>query len=349
MALLSAALVLLLSRTSTRRIISPSRLFSVTSLKVSYNEKNLISSTKSNTVRIFQSLLAKRQKRQELEATVVEGSKMIFDLLRNPETRDLVQHILVSTDDWNDYVPILDKLIHSHEEYGKTTQAPIVPLISPATASVVRACSDVITNQGIVAKVSIPKPQISLRQHNYPFYVIADGLQDPGNVGTLLRSCAAAGAAGFIVLPNTCDPWSPKAVRSAMGTSFQLPIMQASGWEECCELLEQCNCRRVLAATMLVNNDEDNEGKLTQQSTCYFDIDFTSEPVAIVLGSEGSGLSNEIYKELLASPDSVGKDGELRMEAVHIPMQTGVESLNAAVCGSLMLYEYVRQRTIKEK
>lgn len=296
---------------------------------------------------------------------------MIFDLLRNPQTRGLVQQIIIASEHWNDYASRLED-IFQHTSETETTASLELPEILPATSQVVAACSDVVTCQGIVARVSIPKPTNSIisntaatssgktqtqEQTRHPIIVIADGLQDPGNLGTLIRSCAAAGVTQLVALPNTCDPWSPKSVRSAMGMSFALPIkttngnMNAVAWRECCDwLFQEFHCQRVLAATMVENDDEGHTSK------CYFDIDYTSEPTAIVLGSEGSGLSNEIYQHLLDSKkkkesmvDGSQASTRIQVQAIHIPMMASVESLNAAVSGSIILYEYVRQRNMKDR
>jgi TrmH family RNA methyltransferase len=288
----------------------------------------VISSAKSTTIKTFQALLTKRRKREELKATVVEGPKMIFDLLQDSSTFHLVEQILVSTEKWDDYYAQLCDVVSDHDDRQ-------LPQLLPTSPQVLNSCSDVVTTQGIVAKVTIP--ELSPFSHKKPaIYLVADGLQDPGNLGTLIRSCRATRVAGLFMLPNTCDPWSPKTIRSAMGTTFQLPLVQVDSWSDCMQQLNQLGCTNVYAATMLDDTIRERQ-KQQQQQQPYYKIDFTSTPTAIVLGSEGSGLSEGIRQALV--------DGEI--SAVHVPMEPGIESLNAAVCGSVILFEYARQLLVK--
>ena len=201
--------------------------------------------------------------------------------------------------------------------------------------------------------------------------MILDGVSDPGNVGTLLRSSLAVGVVGAILLPGCCDVWNPKSVRSAMGASFQLPIIQTDSWQECVQYLQTKNVRQIYAATMI---DDDNEGNDTDgdnhrkaaASVPYFDVDFTEQASALIIGSEGNGLSTEIRQLLLTSLSSTTKkeSDDIAMgmnetttatttptmiRATHIPMEAGIESLNAAICGSVILFEYSRQCLQKVK
>lgn len=290
-------------------------------------QNNVISSTKSNTVKKIQGLLNKRKKRAELGQTIVEGPRMVFDLLDNLQTRSLVQQVLVSTDEYEgDYQ---SRLAAAASASSSETFVQLV------TAPVLKACSDTVTPQGIVALVDIPRFD-NIPPPSYPLYLVLDGVSDPGNLGTLLRSSLAVGVAGVVLLPECCDVWNPKAVRSAMGASFQLPIVQVSSWQEALERLQQdwnVDTSSVYAATMMEETDN------SQGSRPHFDIDWLVHPTALVIGSEGNGLSPEIRQALEHKTDN----GHHRIKAVHVPMQSGIESLNAAVCGSVILFEYARQ------
>jgi len=281
-------------------------------------ESNLISSTKSNTVKKIQALLHKRKKRLEYGKTVVEGTRIVLDLLADTKTRHLVKQVLISTDKWDSYYHELLETLQDEEH---------LPSILPATPPVLAACSDTVTPQGIVAIVDIPN--LTIQERRFPLYLVIDRVQDPGNLGTILRSCAATGVSAVYLLPDSCDPWNPKAVRSGMGTSFQVPIRQPSSWQDCLEDLESLACRRIWAATML----DDVVG------TSHYHVDWVGEPTALVIGSEGNGLSSAIRKTLTSNS---------MIRPVHVPMEVGVESLNAAVCGSVIMFEYLRQRQLKE-
>ena len=169
-----------------------------------------------------------------------------------------------------------------------------------------------------------------------PFYLILDGLSDPGNVGTLLRSASAVGIEAVILLPNCCDVWSPKAVRSAMGATFHVPIAKVNSWDDCLEFMERCNVssKNIYAATM-EGNDVLTSDQEKLRSLAYHEVDWLSNGNgnALCIGKEGTGLSSGVRHDVA--------NGVIR--SVHVPMDSGIESLNAAVCGSVIMFEYHRQ------
>jgi TrmH family RNA methyltransferase len=149
-----------------------------------------------------------------------------------------------------------------------------------------------------------------------PLIVVLAGLQDPGNLGTIVRSAEAFGADGVISLPGTVSAWNPKAVRASAGSVFRVPILAASEIEAL-EHLREAGVR--IVATTVSGTDAG-------------DIQILSEPVALLIGNEGNGLTTE----LIAKADV----------AVTIPCPGSVESLNAAVAASVLLYEASRQRSV---
>ena len=314
-----------------------------------YNHGDLLTSTSSTTVKRFIGLSKKAKKRRDAGETVVEGPRMVLDLLTNPTTRPWVHQILVSTDLEGDETASirdeLDRVLRAAKDDNDNH-----PLsIHMATPQVVKACSDTVTPQGILARVQIPPwnldevLQVSQHQpqqpNQTPLYLVLDGVSDPGNLGTLLRSSVAVGVTAVLLLPGSCDVWNPKAVRSAMGGSFLVPTFSLASWGEALELLHtQCNCHSIWAATML----QDNQGRVV--SSAHYDIDWNQHPQALVIGSEGTGLSPSVRQSLATAGDDDNDDsrgGVVR--AVHVPMQGTIESLNAAVCGSVIMFEYMRQ------
>ena len=309
----------------------------------SIRSDNIISSTKSNTVKRIQAILSKRKKREEFGQTLVEGPRMVLDLLQSTRTRGLVQQVLVSTEEYSRYVDILQSL---NCDDGSSLD---IRLITP---DVLKACTDTVTPQGILALVDIPKPlpSISTLQPldstcKHPLYLVLDGISDPGNLGTLLRSSLAVGVKAVMLLPGCCDVWNPKAVRSAMGASFQVPIVEVATWQEAVERLTVEGCvQSIYAATMMDEHDIPSPPLTTTTTTTtkrmtsrsHFDINWLEHPTAIVIGSEGNGLS-------LAVRQAIYDPSNQLVQAVHVPMQAGIESLNAAVCGSVILFEYSRQ------
>jgi TrmH family RNA methyltransferase len=144
--------------------------------------------------------------------------------------------------------------------------------------------------------------------------VVLAGLQDPGNLGTILRSAEAFGASGVVCLPGTVSAWNPKAVRASAGSIFRVPLLAASE-KECLEQLREAGVR--IFATAVRGTEPADRAEL-------------SGPVAIIIGNEGNGVD----EALAAKADA----------RITIPCPGPVESLNAAVAASVLLYEAARQR-----
>lgn len=153
-------------------------------------------------------------------------------------------------------------------------------------------------------------------QHPTALLVILAGLQDPGNLGTILRSAEAFGASGIICLPGTVSPWNPKAVRASAGSVFRLPCLAVTE-SVALERLREAGVR--LFAT-------------TVHTAQPADLADLAGPVALLIGNEGSGLPADLAEKADA--------------ALTIPCPGPVESLNAAVATSVLLYEAARQRGI---
>jgi RNA methyltransferase, TrmH family len=174
------------------------------------------------------------------------------------------------------------------------------------------------TPQSIAALVEPPKwtweQLLGSRRNSVPLVIVLAGLQDPGNLGTILRSAEAFGATGVISLPGTVSAWNAKAVRASAGSVFRVPIV-ASNVDECFAQLKKAGVR-VLATTA--------------RETKSADLAELAGPVALVIGNEGNGVPEEIVRKT---------DG-----AIAIPCPGPVESLNAAVAASVLLYEASRQR-----
>lgn len=310
---------------------------------------DLLTSTSSNTVKKFVGLQQKAKKRRESGETVVEGPRMVLDLLQNPHTRPLIQQIVVSTDLDASIERELQSLLQPQQQDDGNSNAPIIN-IQRAMPHVVAACSDTVTPQGIVARVRIPTwtaqdmtPSPQQQSSVAPLYLILDGVSDPGNVGTLLRSSVAVGVAAVLLLPGSCDVWNPKAVRSAMGSSFVVPTLACPNWDEAWDILQKgwnCQPQHIWAATML---QDEQTGRIV--SSAHYDVDWTQQPQALIIGNEGTGLSPTVRATLRMDDDgSDDTSDSQRIQAVHVPMQGPIESLNAAVCGSVIMFEYMRQQ-----
>ncbi|KAL9181445.1 hypothetical protein ACHAXT_010250 [Thalassiosira profunda] len=315
----------------------------------------------SKTVKLFKAVhRANKAKRLDLGLTVAEGVRLVSDILADEQSRNLVRRIVVSesllsdeknADEYQEKLQSLLEMVDQESRERKQHYANSgagggdakICSINVGTDKVVEACSGTVTSQGVVALMTIPPqfdPVTSIANSSNqevkmpPFYLVLDGLSDPGNVGTLLRTCAASHVTALILLPGSCDVWNPKAVRSAMGASFRVPVLEMGrsgereALEEVLDLLERggVDRRRVFAATM--ESSGDNE------SVAHYAVDFTQKSgAAVILGREGEGLRPDVL--------DVVRNGEI--STVFVPMAPGTESLNAAVCGSVIMFERMRQ------
>ena len=174
--------------------------------------------------------------------------------------------------------------------------------------------------QGVAALVQVKQFTVEdvLERLQVGPIVVVVGLQDPGNLGTILRSAEAFGSAGVVLGEGTVSPFNSKVIRASAGSIFRLPVViskAAGGMEKICATLRSAEVRLIATSS--------HKGAALDQANI-------TGPVAIFVGSEGAGLR----RELLAQVD----------ELVTIPHAAQVESLNAGVAGSLMLYEAARQR-----
>jgi TrmH family RNA methyltransferase len=180
--------------------------------------------------------------------------------------------------------------------------------------------TDVHSPQGVIAIARRPVFEWDALKKKAPApCVILDGLQDPGNAASIIRTAEAAGAAGVITTPRTAHLFSPKALRGAMGSTLRVPILEHRSPDEIIRELQSGNYA-LLGTTVLKANPD---------ALSYTAIDW-KKAWAIVLGQEGQGLSAD-WKSCLKA-------------TIHIPMAPPVESLNVAASAAVLLYESARQR-----
>ena len=172
------------------------------------------------------------------------------------------------------------------------------------------------SSQGIMAAVRIPQlTQQQFMEHIAGGNVIVlDRLQDPGNIGTILRTCDAAGYRGAVMIKGTADIYSPKVVRAAAGSVFRIPAYYTAGARYGVKLLKD-------AGLQIIGTGFDTEDM-------YYDVDMRRN-TAVVIGNEGNGISEEM--------------AALCDRTVKIPMRGNIESLNAAVAAGILIYESIRQ------
>ena len=147
--------------------------------------------------------------------------------------------------------------------------------------------------------------------------VVMAGVQDPGNVGTIVRSAEAFGATGVVAARGTADPWSPKALRASAGSGFRLPLLRGMATPI---LLAQLRVERIAVVAAIARTQDDAASE-------HLDL---REKLALFIGSEGGGLPGEVLRAADAT--------------LSIPISAHVESLNAGVAASVLLYEVANQR-----
>jgi len=173
--------------------------------------------------------------------------------------------------------------------------------------SIMKKVSGMQTSEGIIAEIEMPEPA-SLK--GLKFIVAFDGIADPGNLGTLLRTALALGWEGAFIIDETCDPFNEKALRAARGATFRLPIAWGN-WQMLHELISKNHLNPVVA---------DLQG--TPIEKCE-----RKDSILLVLSSESQGVSEDARKVC---------------DPVTIPMPGEMESLNVAIAGGILMYSFLR-------
>jgi RNA methyltransferase, TrmH family len=220
----------------------------------------------------------------------------------------------------------IEAVIVSDELAPKEKAASLVAELAKASNRVATVSEKLLesvsytkTPQGIV--LLAPRPASSIehfeaKQKESPLVVVMHRINNPVNVGAILRTAEAAGASGAIATGDTSDPFSPKSLRGAMGSAFRLPVWSGPTYEEALAWCSQHQIQTICADV--------------HASANYDQVDW-KQPSALILGSESVGLT----REEIAAADL----------AVRIPMRSAAESLNVAVAAGVLLYEAVRQRS----
>ena len=242
--------------------------------------------------------LQRRHARERHGLFVAEGVRTVFELLRSPLT---LRSALTAPDFTHDQ-PLLSAL----RERG-------IP-VQEVTAAEFASAAGTETPQGILAIAEVPKHDLTSIPLTEPFrLIVLDAVQDPGNVGTIVRTAAALGAAAIVSLPGTVDLWNAKVVRSSMGALFHHPTL-ACTWEE----LTSFRARHQVS---LWGADATGESL----STLAKARGGIPSRLAIAVGNEGSGLSAQTRQ---------GAD-----KLVSVEIAASVDSLNVAVATGILLYE----------
>jgi RNA methyltransferase, TrmH family len=219
----------------------------------------------------------------------------------------------------------IEAVVVSEELLRKERVAAVIQELSQASKrfgsvseKLLESVSYTKTPQGIVVLAQRPESsetRLAAQLDGSPLLVVLHRINNPVNVGAILRTAEAAGAAGVIATKNTSDPFSPKSLRGAMGSAFRLPIWSGPAYTEMIEWCRQRSLATICAAV--------------DATAAYTELDWT-RPSALILGPESTGLTAE--------------EQELADRRVSIPMKGMAESLNVAVAGGVLLFEAARQR-----
>lgn len=250
-----------------------------------------ITSLQNERVKLAHGLQTRPRTRRKERKIVLEGAKLIREAMSRRH-KPLFVFYQPDTADYEMIAYLQDRKIE----------------IVPVNAEVMRHVSDTETPSGLVAVLPLPVPPLPRSPRRV---LICDNLRDPGNLGGILRTAAAAGVDVALLSPGSADPYNPKALRGGMGAHFRLPVVEAE-WPA---IGEYCAALRVYVAA--------GEGDLR-----YDQADW-SAGWALIIGSEGEG----------AGPQA----RELAARQVYIPMAAQTESLNAVVAAGILLFEAARQ------
>ena len=254
----------------------------------------MLTSTKNPRIQHIRKLQSSSRTRRDEKLFIVEGIRLAEEALIAGWQPDVV----LFTED-------IDRRGQNIVLQFKNRGVEVLP-VSP---HVMQAASDTQTPQGILAVLPI---KTLLIPENPDFLLILDGLRDPGNLGTILRTARAAGVDSVLLTPGGVDPFSPKVVRAGMGAHFKLPI-HIMEWETI--------GKQFTGLTFFL---ADSSGGQTHYQSNF------ETPLALIIGGEAHGAGNQSQK--------------LATSHIHIPMLGNAESLNAAVAAAILMFEVIRQR-----
>lgn len=255
----------------------------------------MITSTHNPKLKLVRALQGRAKERREAGAFVVDGVRLIEE---------------AASSNWGFRFALYDETLN---ERGRSQVEGLKSRgvdVEEVSTLLMKSLSETETPQGILAVLEFSQMPIPESPN---FLLIPDKIRDPGNLGTLLRSAAAAGVHAVLLPPETTDAFAPKVLRSGMGAHFHLPICSMN-WDEIDQLVRLTGIQVLLA---------DMDGQPCWQTDLR-------QPVALIIGSEAKGASDPARK--------------LAKAKITIPMNANIESLNAGAAGSVLMFEVVRQR-----
>jgi TrmH family RNA methyltransferase len=251
----------------------------------------MITSLQNEKVKLARALQSHAKARRAERKMVLEGVRLVRDVLERGQRPDFVFY--TAELEGNDLITHLERQSVS---------------LLPVSAEVMRHVSDTQQPQGILAVFALPLPALPQPPRRV---LILDAVREPGNMGTMLRTAAAAGAQIVLLAPGCVDPYNPKALRGGMGAHFRLPVVEAQ-WDQ---ITHYCDGLAVYLA--------DSQG-----DTAYTEVNW-SQAWALIIGGEAHGAGSHA--------------AQLAHKHVYIPMAAETESLNAAIAAAVILFEANRR------
>lgn len=242
--------------------------------------------------------LREKKGRNENSQFIVEGFRFVEESI---ESSFEVDRILVKES-------VLEKF---KEKFSNIEDKNIETYI--VKDSLYKSICDTENSQGIIATVNMKNNERAVRDG---VYVLIDKVQDPGNLGTIIRTAQGAGCAGIILTKGTVDVYNEKTLRSTMGAIFKICIVEDLDLSFTKELIDQGY--KLICSSLDTNNN-------------FYDVDLKGN-IILAVGNEGNGISDEIY--------------HMSSCKVKIPMPGQSESLNVSIAAAIMIYESLRQKSI---
>lgn len=256
---------------------------------------NTIISKDNSLVKFVRKLRDKKQRKKEKQF-IVEGFRFVEEALKSDYS---IEYILIN-----------EKSLNKVEDFNIDVEA-IKNKVYILNKNVFNSISGTENSQGILAIVNMEKI-FQIKEEG--LYILADRVQDPGNMGTIIRTAHAANAAGILITEGTVDVYNEKTLRSSMGSIFNIPVIEDFKLDKIKELKEKGF--KVLASSLDTNKS-------------LYDLDLYKKNLILAVGNEGNGLSEAVYN--------------ISDEKFIIPMPGNAESLNAGVAASIIIFEIVRQ------
>lgn len=257
----------------------------------------MITSTHNQQVKHVMQLNKKPRFRKEEGVFVVEGFKMVKEA---PKDRIVKAYVSASA---------------LADPSGRTLLADLP--FEEVEDQVFTQMSDTQTPQGVLAVIRRREPDLEqiLKQPD-PFLLLIENLQDPGNLGTMIRTAEGAGVTGILISRESVDLYNPKTIRSTMGSIYRVPVHITDSLTGLVPLLHQRGIRTYAAHL--------------RGTKSYTEADYRTG-TAFLIGNEGNGLTEEL--------------ADAAEQYIRIPMEGQVESLNAAMAAGILMYEVKRQRS----